>query len=78
MRPCKVCMSPNRELLERRRGEGLSYKELEKLAATLGEEISFMSFFRHFCSKHTPMEHRKPTPKRWTWPRMIVVEEDIT
>lgn len=47
---CKVCTSTNRSFYEEKFVEknGLPWTELEKMAKSLNEEISMMSFKRHF------------------------------
>jgi len=55
---CKVCNSPNRayyETLYYERGGKISFRELERKAKEMGENISFQAFRRHFM-KHYSFE----------------------
>lgn len=65
---CKVFLSPNREEYHRLRlKERKSYKELSTIASEKEEEISAMSFHRHFRKHVSPLETYKGSNEEEEW-----------
>lgn len=65
---CKIFRSPNRELYHKLRlHEHKSYPELAAKAKELGEDISMMSFHRHFNKHVSPLEVYRGSPEEERW-----------